>query len=293
MTRAGLWRLIAGDPAADAAVPPSGATGHLTLFAAAALALMATLALALERGADRLAASWTGALSGAATLELAAGDPQAPGRAAAILDQTPGIAAHRPLQPEEVAALVAPWLDAPELLATLDLPRLIAIEETSALDRAALIARLAGEIPAARYVTHTRWRDRMALAAGRLRGLALGLLTVTLLTTGALVALAARGALAMHAQVLETLRLLGARDAYIARAFVRRFTLRTALGAALGTGLGLAVLAMLPGDGALSPALRPAGPGGWALLAATPLPLAAIGFAATRRAAFRVLHRIR
>ena len=42
------------------------------------------------------------------------------------------------------------------------------------------------------------------------------------------------------------LRLVGARDAYIASAFVRRFTLRALIGAAVGTGLGLAGVMFLP-----------------------------------------------
>ena len=46
---------------------------------------------------------------------------------------------------------------------------------------------------------------------------------------------ATEAALAANEQVIRTLRLVGARDGYIARAFVRRFTLRAFSGAALGT----------------------------------------------------------
>ena len=50
----------------------------------------------------------------------------------------------------------------------------------------------------------------------------------------AMITLAANAALATNAQVIRVLRLIGARDTYIARAFVRRFTLRALSGAAVG-----------------------------------------------------------
>ena len=50
----------------------------------------------------------------------------------------------------------------------------------------------------------------------------------------AMITLAARAALAANAEVIRVLRLVGAKDSYIARAFVRRFTLRTLAGAAVG-----------------------------------------------------------
>ena len=53
-----------------------------------------------------------------------------------------------------------------------------------------------------------------------------------------MITLAANAALAANAQVIRVLRLVGARDSYIARAFVRRFTLRALSGAAVGTVAG-------------------------------------------------------
>jgi cell division transport system permease protein len=54
---------------------------------------------------------------------------------------------------------------------------------------------------------------------------------------GAFITLAAQAALSANAPVIRVLRLVGARDAYIARAFVRRFTVRALTGAAGGTAL--------------------------------------------------------
>jgi cell division transport system permease protein len=75
-------------------------------------------------------------------------------------------------------------------------------------------------------------------AAGRLRLLgwvSLGLIAGAM---AALITLAAQAALSANAPVIRVLRLVGARDAYIARAFVRRFTIRALAGAAGGAALG-------------------------------------------------------
>ena len=87
------------------------------------------------------------------------------------------------------------------------------------------------------------------------------------------------------------LRLVGARDVYIARAFVRRFTIRALLGAAVGTVLGMIAIALLPRASVEGGFLTGLGFQGshWLLPLLIP-PLAAIvAFWATRIAAFRTL----
>ena len=62
----------------------------------------------------------------------------------------------------------------------------------------------------------------------------------------AMVTLAAQAALAANAQVIAVLRLVGAKDDYIAQAFIRRFTLRALIGAAGGTLLGMGAILIMP-----------------------------------------------
>ena len=57
-------------------------------------------------------------------------------------------------------------------------------------------------------------------------------------STAAIVTMAANAALAANHQVIQVLRLVGAKDAYIARAFTRRFTLRAFWGAIIGMTAG-------------------------------------------------------
>jgi cell division transport system permease protein len=91
--------------------------------------------------------------------------------------------------------------------------------------------------------------------------------------------------------VIRVLRLVGAKDAYIVRAFVRRFTLRALSGAAIGTVVAMIAVALLPATdeaGAFLTGLGFQG-AGWLLPLLLPPLTAAVAFAATRYAAFRTL----
>jgi cell division transport system permease protein len=85
-------------------------------------------------------------------------------------------------------------------------------------------------------------------AAGRLRLLGWVSLILIAGAMGALITLAAQAALSANAPVIRVLRLVGARDAYIARAFVRRFTVRALERGCCGTAFGMAGVALLPGS---------------------------------------------
>ena len=284
------------DSQADATVPPSGATGYLTGAAATAMAFLAVCALALALAANRTAERWSLLLAGSATLEL--NGPTAKedaARAVTILRQTEGITSAETMSADATASLLAPWIGETDILGALNLPVLIAVREAPALDRSALENRLEGELPGALYHRHTEWRARIQDAATQIRGLATAVVAIALAVMGIVVTIAARASLAMHVRVIETLRLLGATDTYIARAFVRRMTLRTFTGALVGTAIGIGLILALDFGGGPQAAgtLRPTGLAGWlALLAISPA-ATVIAFLATRAAAFRVLARIR
>jgi cell division transport system permease protein len=124
----------------------------------------------------------------------------------------------------------------------------------------------------------------------------LGLLSIVLIgaAMAAMITLAANASLAANAQVIGVLRLVGARDTYIARAFVRRFTLRTLSGAAAGAFLGLVGVAALPSAQAAGGFLTGLGfqGVGWLLPFTLPPIAAGVAFAATRAAAFRKLREL-
>ena len=137
-------------------------------------------------------------------------------------------------------------------------------------------------------------RKALAQAASRLR--LLGLLSIGLIAAAmaAMITLAANASLAANAQVIKVLRLVGARDSYIARAFVRRFTQRAALGAAVGALAGLIGVALLPSTNEAGGFLTGLGFQGFGWLWPFVLPplAAAVAFVATRAAAFRKLREL-
>ncbi len=293
--RKALFAYLTPDTNADRVVPPTGFTANLTVFAAAAMAFLAVFALALSLAAGRLADRWAEELARSATLRISAPvDQMATQTEAAlrVLRQTPGVASARALTDEEQAALLAPWFGADLPIAQLPVPRLIEVIETAqGYDAQGLRLRLAAEVPGAVLDDHTRWRRPLVEAAGTLRRL--GLFSILLITgaMAAMITLAANAALAANGQVIGVLRLVGAQDSYIARAFVRRFTVRAFIGAAVGTVLGVLGVSLLPSaseEGGFLTGLGFQGLG-WVAPLAIPILGAVVGFVATRYAATRVL----
>ncbi|PIE10209.1 MAG: cell division protein FtsX [Rhodobacterales bacterium] len=287
--------LVVGDPQADRAVPPTGHTARLTVLTAAAMAFLAVFALALSLAAGRIADRWSEELARSSTLRISAPEGQiaAQTRAAlSLLETTPGIASARALTEEDQKALLEPWFGPDLPVDTLPIPQLIEIvEDGDGFDAVGLRARLQAEVPGAVLDDHTRWRQPLVRAAGRLR--ALGWLSIGLIgaATAAMITLAASAALAANAQVIRVMRLVGAQDSYIAQAFVRRFTLRALSGAGIGMVAGVIAIWLLPSAAEESGFLTGLGfeGGEWALPLVIPVLAALVAFLATRTAALNTL----
>ncbi len=290
--------LLTGDARADRVVPPAGASAWLTTLTAAAMAFLAVFALALSLASGRLAERWSGALAQGATIRISApaAEMEAQTRQVlAILAETPGVATSRAINAEEMRGLLSPWFGSDLPVESLPIPQLVELTEAGqGFDAAGLRLRLAAEAPGAVLDDHMRWRRPLVEAAGRIR--ALGFLSLALIgaTMTAMVSLAARAALAANGQVIRVLRLVGARDTYIARAFVRRYTLRAFFGAAAGTLAGMVAVALLPPAseaGGFLTGLGFAGAGWLWPLAIAPF-AGIVAFWATRFAALRTLREV-
>ena len=290
-----LRRLIEPGRQADRVVPPSGHTAWLTTFTAGAMTFLCVFALALSLASGRLADRWSDALARTATIRLAAPPDQMQLQTDAILSllsTTPGVESARALTDQEARHLLEPWFGPDLPVEALPIPRLIEVVEADpGYDGEGLRQRLAAEAPGAVLDDHTRWRRPLAEAAARLR--LLGWVAIVLIgaTMAAMITLAANASLAANAQVIRVLRLVGAKDSYIARAFVRRFTLRTLGGASAGTALGVIAVAPLPRAdeaGAFLTGLGFSGTG-WLWPLAIPPIAAIVAFWATRGAALRTL----
>jgi len=284
--------VFAGDAQADRVVPPTGFTARLTIFTAAAMAFLAVFAMALSLAAGRLADRWGSELARSATVRISAPAGQEATQIQAalrVLEQTPGVASARVMEDAEQRALLEPWFGPDLPLEDLPVPQLIEIvEDAAGFDATGLRLRLTAEAPGAVLDDHTRWRRPLVRAADRLR--ALGWVAILLITA----ATAAMLTLAANARVIQVLRLVGARDVYIARAFVRRLTFRAFAGAGVGALAGMAAVALLPRASIEGGFLTGLGFQGWHWLWPLCLPplAAVVAFWATRIAAFRSLREL-
>jgi cell division transport system permease protein len=286
-----LFILVTGSTRADRVVPPSGYTATLTMLTSAAMAFLAVFALALSVATGRLADRWTEALANTATVRISAPADQIEAQTRnvlAVLETTPGVAFARALTDDETRKLLEPWIGPDLPVETLPIPQLIEVTEADeGFDAEGLRLRLQAEAPGATLDDHLRWRKPLVSSAERIR--ALGFLSLGLIGTAlaAMITLATQAALAANGQVIRVLRLIGARDAYVARAFVRRFTLRALAGAFAGTVAGLAAE-----EGGFLTGLGFAGLQ-WIWPLAIPPLTAFVAFWATRAAALRALRSVR
>ncbi|QFU09820.1 cell division ABC transporter subunit FtsX [Rhodobacteraceae bacterium THAF1] len=284
-----------GDTNADRIVPARGFSARLTVFTAAAMAFLAVFAMALSLATSRLAERWSTSLAQSSTIRISAPMDQREVQVAAvlrILSETPGVAFARAIPAEEQRALLAPWFGPDLPVEALPIPQLIeVIEDDAGFDAEGLRLRLGAEAPGAVLDDHTRWRRPLVRAADRLNTLGLGILALITLTMASMVTLAAGSALAANREVMRVLRLIGARDVFIARAFVRRFTLRALGGAALGTVAGMIAIWALPSVEAAGGFLTGLGFTGFGWLAPMVIPPVAgiVAFWATRITAMRAL----
>ena len=289
--------LLAGDKQADRAVPPTGFTARLTVFTSAAMAFLAVFVLALSLTAGRVADRWTEQLAQTSTLRISAPDGQIDAQVRAalrVLETTPGVAGARALSDEEQRALLAPWFGPDLPVESLPIPRLIEITEADGgYDTTGLRARLQAEVPGALLDDHARWRAPLVKAAERLRALGFAAVILIAGATAAMITLAAQAALAANAQVIRVMRLVGAKDSYIAGAFVRRFTLRAFFGSTVGAAVSGVAVWLLPELDVAGGILEGIGLSGaeWLWIAAIPILASVVAFAATRAAALRTLGR--
>lgn len=295
---AGLMAMVAGEPQSDRLVPHTGISARLTAISAGIMAFLAVFALSLSLASDRLAERWGSELARSVTIRISAPADQVKAQTdlvLKILKTTPGIARARALTDAEQKALLAPWFGPDVPVDTLPIPQLVeVIEDDQGFDAQGLRLRLQAETPGAVLDDHSRWRAPLIRAAGRLTTLGWLAMVLIFAAMAAMITLAASASLAANAQVIGVLRLVGATDAYIARAFVRRFTLRALTGAAVGMVAGLIAVWFLPAAQPEASILTGLGLRGaewlWPLI--LPLVAALTGFAATYVTAQRTLREL-
>lgn len=297
-----ITRLLSGslgNPDTQEIVPVSGWSAPLTGIIAAAMGFLAVLTLAAGMAANRLAAEWRSDLAGVATVRITGAPDEMEQKVKTVLDvlrTTPGISEVQVLGSDDQAELLRPWLGSDINVEDLPLPQLIDVALDGAGPNAkALQDRLALTLDGVIYDDHSAWRAPLAATARSLERLAFGAAALVLLTAGAMVALAARTTMAANRQVIETVRLIGAEDSFIARAFVRRLVSRATTGALVGALLGSAALWFLPAieaDSSLGVTLSPDRVGWLVLILGVPAMCGIIAWISARMTARAELSRL-
>lgn len=228
------------------------ASGPFLPWIVAVLVYLASIAVAAALLVGQVTDHWQDDLSGGLTVQVPPPAPADAGRVygeridrlVGLLREWPGVASVRPLAPEEVSALLEPWLGKAGVSEDLPVPSLIAVELAAGAppDLDALTAELREVAPGVLVDDHQRWLGDL-LALGR--SIKIGALVVVLLiifSAVTAVIFLTRTGLAIHQKVISLLHVIGAHDAYIAQQFQLHALRLGMLGGLVGLGFAAATI---------------------------------------------------
>jgi cell division transport system permease protein len=171
------------------------------------------------------------------------------------LKSTQGVASVRALDTKETAALLEPWLGAGAYIASLPLPTLIDVrlDAGARINVSGLTDLMSSEAPGTTVDDHRRWTDRLVTILRAIEALAVAVVALVTLAAVGTVVFATKSSLAVHAETIELLHIIGAEDSVIAHTFARQALNLGLKGGAIGlvgaivAGAGIALaFARLP-----------------------------------------------
>lgn len=231
-----------------------GSGAYLVTWVTGLMVFFVTLTLAVNLGLNTVTQNWVSGLSGSLTVEISPPLPATDtGRVApedikkfddgvqqvlAVAKQSAEVNEARALQRDEIRKLIQPWLG-DNVPKSMPLPALIDIKLKAGADTQKLHDAILKAVPAATVDTHAGTLDDVKTLVGTARLFVLLLTGVITLLAVAAISGIVRAKLAIHAQEVQTLHMIGASDEYIARQF-RHHTLK---GTLRGAVLGVACMA--------------------------------------------------
>ncbi len=265
----------------------------------AIMLFLTLLAAALGLGTRQSAAALERQLAGRLTVQVVEGSPVTRDALAArtltVLQALSEVRRVRAVDRAELARLLKPWLGDTAEDADLPVPVMIDVDLASGADPERVIAAVRRVSASSRVDRHQRWMSPVSGFLDTLTWLALALVVLMLVATGAVVVLAARAGLETHRATIEVMHMLGSTDVQVARLFQRRVALDAAIGGVAG---GLAALVVLVFLGTRLAALGSQllggitlGAGDWTLLVLLPLAFVLLATVAARITVIGALRR--
>jgi len=291
-------------------VPAGSVTGRSLTLVITIMCFLACLTAGGVYMINQSAAAWLKNIASEVTVQVEAQDDPAAtetlvNTVAEYLGHQAGISSARPLPLAESNALLEPWLGQTDILNSLPVPRLIAIQ----LDRSRppdieqMRLELTKTYPAAGLDDHRHWQAQIRAVT---RSLALGGLAILVLVGAATMAIiisATRSSMASNREIVEVLNFVGANDRFISREFEKHFLALGIRAGVVGAACAMMVFLLLPalvpllGGGSVTAAeLRNFVGGGvldlpgYLLLAIVVVVVSALCMLTSRYSVFRILH---
>lgn len=230
-------------------VPPASVTGRSLTLVVAIMCFLASLTAGTVWLIYESSEAWLRDIASEVTVQIEPQDgvdtEKTLANVVGYLVSQPGIRGARPLSLEASSELLEPWLGSTDILKTLPVPRLIAIEidRNAPPDLAAIGNGLARDFKGASLDDHRRWQQQIRAVT---RSFALGGLAILALVaaaTTAIIVSATRSAMASNREIVEVLHFVGATDKFIAHEFEKHF-LRLGIKAGI-VGASLAALVFM------------------------------------------------
>ena len=233
-------------------VPASSVTGQSLTLVIAIMCFLASLTAGAVYMVNQSASAWMRNISSEVTVQLEPGDPvetdQKVTKLAMFIAKQPGIVSVRPFTNDEGLELLEPWLGQTDVLKSLPVPRLIALEidRTAPPDLDRLRDTIAKAFPGASLDDHRHWQQQIRTVTRSLALSGLAILILVCAATMAIIMSATHSAMASNREIVEVLHFVGATDRFIAREFEKHFLVLGIRAGLVGAVSAMAVFFLLP-----------------------------------------------
>lgn len=271
-------------------IPSSGMRGPVPLLiaimtfvivvvAAAGLALLNTSAVVKAGVENRY------------SIQISDGAAMAPAAVAAAR-KLPEVIRAEQVAPKNLRRTLERWLGPAAGEADLPMPAIIDVDLRPGTNSARVKNMIETAVPGARFIAHRTSLEPLLKALRGLTLLALGLVLLIALASGAAIVLAARGALDTHRATIDVMHGIGAEDQQVVRLFVRQIAIDALSGGLAGAATAGLIIALILGGAGYATLLSGSPPLDWndfLLLLLLPIAIALLATHVARAALMRAL----